>query len=187
MQLCCLEFKAISHDNALLSKEASTNTNTKASLAQRSAVNDFFLTREGCFCLFSCFKLHPKNKKKKQLKFLLPIMGKLVGTAVISEFHWDWFCCFFQSLYLFETLTRASNLSRTVELRILPCRFRSLILLHPYLPQFQFLTLFSSNIGFGSRISFLYGVLRSHSTFFISLMIFLFLLTIDSNWLISSL
>jgi hypothetical protein len=52
---------------ALLSKEASTSMNTKASLAQRSAVNDFFLTREGCFCLFSCFELHPKKKKKKNL------------------------------------------------------------------------------------------------------------------------
>ncbi len=64
MQLCCLESKAISHDKALLSKKASTSMNTKASLAQRSAVNECPLTRKGGFCLFSCFELHPHPPKK---------------------------------------------------------------------------------------------------------------------------
>jgi hypothetical protein len=64
MQLRCLESKAISHGKALLSKEASTSTNTKASLAQRSAVNDFFGPEWVVFVFFRVLSFTQKKKKK---------------------------------------------------------------------------------------------------------------------------
>ncbi len=67
MQLCCLESKVMSHDKALLSKAASTSTNAKASLAQRSWF--FFFTLKGCFWA------SPKKKNWKCFFFFKTVNG----------------------------------------------------------------------------------------------------------------
>ncbi len=90
MQLCCLESKAISHDKALLSKEASTSTNnTKASLAQRGTVNDFFFWPGRVVFVF--FRVSSFTQKKEyrfsKKKILLIYLTQGVSAMKPSELH----------------------------------------------------------------------------------------------------